>query len=77
MVSYTGVDPAPHSIRRLRLYTHGSFCPRADAVLEYFLEAAMEDFLIGHVDQSQWHPDYRSQRVAIFVLVKKPGKAEA
>ncbi|CAA7403405.1 unnamed protein product [Spirodela intermedia] len=44
---------------------------RNDAVLEYFLEAAMGDFLIGHVDQSQWHPDYRSQRVAILVLVKK------
>ncbi|KMZ63247.1 S-adenosylmethionine-dependent methyltransferase domain-containingprotein [Zostera marina] len=44
---------------------------RNDAVLEYFLDVAMEFFQIGHVDQTQWHPDYCSRRVAIFVLVKK------
>ncbi|MQL93800.1 hypothetical protein Taro_026439 [Colocasia esculenta] len=49
---------------------------RNDVVLEYFLEAALEDFLIGHVDQTQWHPEYRSHRVAVFVLVKKPHKLE-
>lgn len=40
-------------------------------MLECFLEAALEDFVVGHVDQTQWHPDYCSQRVAMFVLVKK------
>ncbi|XP_071730867.1 uncharacterized protein [Rutidosis leptorrhynchoides] len=44
---------------------------RNDAVLEYFMEAAMEYFIIGRVDQSGWHPDYRSPRVAMYVLVKK------
>lgn len=43
----------------------------ADVVLNYFLEAAMEEFTIGCVDQTQWHPDYRSHRVALFILVKK------
>ncbi|GFP95793.1 protein n-lysine methyltransferase mettl21a [Phtheirospermum japonicum] len=44
---------------------------RNDAILEYFLEAAMKEFVVGRVDQEQWHPDYRSSRVAIYVLVKK------
>ncbi|KAL5545262.1 hypothetical protein UlMin_009046 [Ulmus minor] len=44
---------------------------RNDAILEYFLEAAMEDFLVGRVDQEQWHPDYCSGRVVLYVLVKK------
>ncbi|KAD4178242.1 hypothetical protein R6Q59_021804 [Mikania micrantha] len=44
---------------------------RNDAVLEYFMEAAMDDFIIGRVDQTGWHPDYRSPRVAMYVLVKK------
>lgn len=44
---------------------------RNDAILEYFMEAAMEDFIIGRVDQAGWHPDYRSPRVAMYVLVKK------
>ncbi|XP_062199042.1 uncharacterized protein LOC133901635 [Phragmites australis] len=45
---------------------------RNDAVLECFLEAAMEDFLVGCIEQDQWHPDFRSNRVALFILVKKP-----
>ncbi|XP_065029977.1 uncharacterized protein LOC135582267 [Musa acuminata AAA Group] len=44
---------------------------RNDAVLEYFLEGAMKEFVVGRVDQSQWHPDYRSDRVALYILVKK------
>ncbi|KAL0456341.1 UNVERIFIED_CONTAM: protein N-lysine methyltransferase METTL21A [Sesamum latifolium] len=44
---------------------------RNDAILEYFLEAAMQEFIVGRVDQDQWHPDYCSSRVAIYVLVKK------
>ncbi|KAL0377131.1 UNVERIFIED_CONTAM: Protein-lysine methyltransferase C42C1.13 [Sesamum calycinum] len=44
---------------------------RNDAILEYFLEAAMKEFVVGRVDQDQWHPDYCSSRVAIYVLVKK------
>ncbi|KAJ1383015.1 S-adenosyl-L-methionine-dependent methyltransferase [Sesbania bispinosa] len=44
---------------------------RNDAILEYFLEAAMNDFKIGRVDQTLWHPDYRSNRVVLYVLVKK------
>lgn len=42
-----------------------------DAILEYFLEAANKEFIVGRVDQEQWHPDYCSSRVAIYVLVKK------
>ncbi|XP_031263000.1 protein N-lysine methyltransferase METTL21A [Pistacia vera] len=44
---------------------------RNDSILEYFLEAAMKDFVIGRVDQSQWHPDYCSCRVVMYILVKK------
>ncbi|WOL05382.1 protein N-lysine methyltransferase METTL21A isoform X2 [Canna indica] len=44
---------------------------RNDAVLEYFLEGAMKEFLVGRIDQGQWHPDYCSDRVAIYVLAKK------
>ncbi|KAI3941320.1 hypothetical protein MKW92_037953 [Papaver armeniacum] len=43
---------------------------RNDAVIEYFLELAMEEFVIGRVDQTNWHPDYRSSRVMMLVLVK-------
>lgn len=43
----------------------------ADAILEYFLEAASKEFIVGRVDQKQWHPDYLSPRVVIYVLVKK------
>ncbi|TVT99318.1 hypothetical protein EJB05_55318 [Eragrostis curvula] len=45
---------------------------RNDAVLECFLEAAMDNFLVGCIEQDQWHPDFRSNRVALFILVKKP-----
>jgi protein N-lysine methyltransferase METTL21A len=48
-----------------------------DAVLECFLEAAMEDFLIACIEQDQWHPEFRSNRVALFILVKKPEKPSA
>lgn len=44
---------------------------RNDVVLECFLEAAMEEFVIGCIEQEQWHPDFRTNRVAIFILVKK------
>ncbi|XP_044476502.1 protein N-lysine methyltransferase METTL21A [Mangifera indica] len=44
---------------------------RNDSILEYFLEAAMKDFVIGRVDQSEWHPDYCSHRVVMYILVKK------
>lgn len=44
---------------------------RNDAVLEYFLEAAMKYFMVGRVDQTQWHPDYCSNRVVLYVLTKK------
>ena len=43
----------------------------ADAILEYFLEAALKDFIVGCINQEQWHPDYRSQRVVIYIMVKK------
>lgn len=42
-----------------------------DVILEYFLEAAMNNFSIGRVDQTLWHPDYCSNRVVLYVLVKK------
>lgn len=44
---------------------------RNDAVLEYFLEAAMEGFLIGRVDQTDLHPEYCSHRVVVYIMVKK------
>ncbi|KAL8134941.1 hypothetical protein AgCh_009814 [Apium graveolens] len=44
---------------------------RNDAILEYFLEAAMKVFVIGRIAQSQWHPDYCSSRVVMYALVKK------
>lgn len=43
----------------------------ADAILEYFLEAATKEFIVGRVDREQWHPDFCSSRVAIYMLVKK------
>lgn len=51
--------------------TKSLFFETTDEVLECFLEAALEDFVVGRVDQAQWHPDFCSQRVAIFILVKK------
>lgn len=42
-----------------------------DTILEYFLEAAMKDFIIGRVDHVEFHPDYQSHRVVMYVLVKK------
>lgn len=45
---------------------------RNDAILEYFLEAATKEFIVGRVDREQWHPDFCSSRVAIYVLLKKP-----
>ncbi|KAJ8538546.1 hypothetical protein K7X08_027767 [Anisodus acutangulus] len=41
---------------------------RNDAILEYFLQAAAEDFTIGRY-KKQWHPDCCSPRVAIASLV--------
>lgn len=48
-----------------------SFLISADAVLEYFLESAIKDFSIGQVDQMEFHPEYRSHRVVIYILVKR------
>ncbi|KAF9592231.1 hypothetical protein IFM89_012807 [Coptis chinensis] len=36
---------------------------RNDVVLEYFLELAMKEFVVGRVYQEHWDPDYRSSRV--------------
>ncbi|XP_057994084.1 uncharacterized protein LOC110655310 isoform X2 [Hevea brasiliensis] len=44
---------------------------RNDTVLEYFLEAAMKNFMVGRVEQTQWHPDYWSSRMVLYVLTKK------
>ncbi|XP_021768886.1 protein N-lysine methyltransferase METTL21A-like isoform X1 [Chenopodium quinoa] len=44
---------------------------RNDAILELFLESAIKDFWIGQVDQSEFHPEYSSHRVVIYILVKK------
>lgn len=43
---------------------------RNDAILEYFLEEATKEFIIGRIDQSEWHPDYCSPRVVIYILMK-------
>ncbi|KAI8542613.1 hypothetical protein RHMOL_Rhmol08G0151000 [Rhododendron molle] len=45
--------------------------PDFDAILEYFLESVSKDFTVGRVDQTQWHPEYCSPRVVVYVLVKK------
>lgn len=45
--------------------------PVTDAILEYFLEAATKDFIVGRIDQEQWHPDYSSPRIVMYVLTKK------
>ncbi|CAM8937064.1 unnamed protein product [Rhodiola kirilowii] len=44
---------------------------RNDAILECFLEAVMKEFVVGRVEQTLWHPDYHSPRVAMYVLIKK------
>lgn len=44
---------------------------RNDAILEYFLEAATKEFMVGRIDQKQWHPDFCSQRVVIYILLRK------
>ncbi|CAI0472770.1 unnamed protein product [Linum tenue] len=44
---------------------------RNDAVLEYFLEEAMKVFKVGRVEQSEWHPDYHSPRVVMYIMVRK------
>lgn len=31
----------------------------------------MKEFTIGQVDQTELHPEYRSFRVVIYILVKK------
>ncbi|KAK3031890.1 hypothetical protein RJ639_035200, partial [Escallonia herrerae] len=49
---------------------------RNDAILEYFLEAAMKEFSVGRIDQAQWHPDYCSARVVIYVMVIKSRENE-
>ncbi|KAF7046906.1 hypothetical protein CFC21_055896 [Triticum aestivum] len=47
---------------------------RNDVVVECFLDAAMAEFEVGCVEQEQWHPDFRTNRVAIFILIKKKEK---
>ncbi|CAM8940415.1 unnamed protein product [Rhodiola kirilowii] len=44
---------------------------RNDDILECFLEAVMKEFVVGRVEQTLWHPDYHSPRVAMYVLIKK------
>ncbi|KAE8667557.1 Alternative NAD(P)H-ubiquinone oxidoreductase C1 [Hibiscus syriacus] len=33
-------------------------------------EAAVKDFVVGRVDQSQWHPDYRTPRAVMYTSFK-------
>ncbi|CAN1159300.1 Protein N-lysine methyltransferase METTL21A [Linum perenne] len=49
---------------------------RNDAVLEFFLEEAMKEFEVGRVEQSEWHPDYNSPRVVLYVMVRKQKQEE-
>lgn len=53
------------------VYTYWFIFYLADGILEYFLDTAMKYFIVGRIDQAQFHPDYHSQRVAMYVLVKK------
>lgn len=66
-ISFTR-KPLRGGMYRYKFVTH---LPVADAVLECFLDAALKDFMVGRVEQTQWHPDYCSHRVAMYVLVKK------
>lgn len=65
--------PSTDSFIKYQIKCFFYYC--TDAVLECFLEAAMEDFLIACIEQDQWHPEFRSNRVALFILVKKPERA--
>ncbi|GAY61752.1 hypothetical protein CUMW_212390 [Citrus unshiu] len=68
-----GDDPDQDLIQPLPDYVLGSDViyseGAVDSVLEYFLEAAMKDFVIGRVEQTQWHPDYCSPRVVVYILL--------
>jgi hypothetical protein len=44
---------------------------RNDAVLECFFTCALVDFVVGRVRESDWHPDFRSSRVAVYVLSRR------
>lgn len=44
---------------------------RNDAVLECFLDAAIKDFVVGLVPADDWHPDFRSSRIALYVLCRR------
>lgn len=61
----------PHTRRHMQVLKFLLLIPVADAVLEYFLDAAMKEFVVGRVEQTRWHPEYCSPRVAMYVLVKK------
>ncbi|PKA45964.1 hypothetical protein AXF42_Ash019725 [Apostasia shenzhenica] len=72
--SEESVDDLLHTIRQLSGHHTTVFLAgelRNDAVLECFLEAALKDFQIGHIDHTQWHPEFCSHRVALFVLARK------
>jgi len=60
-----------HTRRHMQVLKFLLLIPVADAVLEYFLDAAMKEFVVGRVEQTRWHPEYCSPRVAMYVLVKK------
>jgi hypothetical protein len=47
-----------------------------DAILELFLESALKDFHIWRVPQTQWHPDFSSQRVVLYVMKKRLPETE-
>ncbi|KAL2631296.1 hypothetical protein R1flu_015982 [Riccia fluitans] len=45
---------------------------RNETVLEAFYDAAVVDFVVGRVPQMDWHPEFRSPRVALYVMCTKP-----
>ncbi|KAH8932128.1 hypothetical protein BDL97_19G056900 [Sphagnum fallax] len=45
--------------------------PDFDAVLECFFTCALVDFVVGRVRESDWHPDFQSSRVAVYVLSRR------
>ncbi|CAM6094294.1 unnamed protein product [Calypogeia fissa] len=64
-----------HSLRALcaahtTLFVAGEL--RNDAVLECFLDAAIKDFVVGLVPVDDWHPNFRSPRIALYVLCRRP-----
>lgn len=50
---------------------------RNDAVLEAFFDAALVDFVVGRIPETDWHPEFRTPRVALYAMCSKPAAQSA